>query len=245
MFRFFRQLNALEDRSWVASRSNLGSALADRVFTTDTLQDRLVRALAAARILPIKEILECGELFERIREDVRAEQMADLCCGHGLLGILFALFERRVQHVLLADEREPPSHAKLLACARQVGPWIDDKVTFRQARIQDVGSALLPGTAIVSAHACGTLTDQCLDLATALGGAVAVLPCCYPQRTCPAPPAVQLALGHALAYDVDRTYRLEQAGYHVRWTTIPAEITPMNRVLIGHRRRPATAAPAV
>jgi hypothetical protein len=238
MFRFFRQLNERVDRSWVSSRSNLGLALAERWFVSDSLQDRLVRALAATRILPIKEILECGELFDRIREEVRAEQMADLCCGHGLLGILFALFERRVQHVVLTDEVEPPSHAKLLACARQVGPWIDGKVSFRQARIRDVRETLLPGTAIVSAHACGTLTDQCLDIAIALGGAVAVMPCCYPRKSCPAPPAVQLALGHALAHDVDRTYRLEQAGYHVRWTAIPAEITPMNRVLIGRKRRP-------
>lgn len=238
MFRFFRQLNALSDRSWVASRSNLGSALAERAFVSDSLQDRLVRALAAERVLPIKEILECGELFERVRGEVRAEQVADLCCGHGLLGILFALFERCVQRVLLTDERQPPSHARLLACALHVGPWIAGKVSFREARVQGVREALAPGTAIVSAHACGTLTDECLDTAIALGGPVAVLPCCYPQRACPAPLAVQLALGHALAHDVDRTYRLERAGYHVRWTTIPAEITPMNRVLIG-RKRPA------
>lgn len=239
MFQFFRQLNEVGDRSWVASRSRLGRTLAERAFGSDSLQDRLVRALAAARVLPIKEILECGELFERVRDEVRAEQMADLCCGHGLLGILFALFERRVQHVLLLDRHEPPSHAKLLACALQVGPWIEGKVSFRQARIRDVRDVLAPGTAIVSAHACGVLTDQCLDSAIALGGAIAVLPCCYPQRACPAPLAVQLALGHALAHDVDRTYRLEQAGYHVRWTTIPPEITPMNRVLIGRRRVPS------
>jgi hypothetical protein len=238
MFRFFRQLNEMGDRSWMASRSNLGQALAERVFASDSLQDRLVRALAAVRVLPIKEILECGELFECIRGEVRAEQMADLCCGHGLLGILFALFERRVQRVLLTDEREPPSYAKLLACARQVGPWIEEKVSFRTARIQTLRDALAPGTAIVSAHACGTLTDQCVDLAIATGGSLAVLPCCYPRKPCAAPLAVQLALGHALAHDVDRTYRLERAGYHVRWTTIPAEVTPMNRVLIGRRRRP-------
>lgn len=236
VYHFFRQLNAMEDRSWVTSRSRLGLALAERAFASHSLQDRLVRALAAERVLPIKEILECGELFEGIREDVRAESVADLCCGHGLLGILFALFERRVQRVLVSDAREPSSHARVLACACQVGPWVEAKVSFQRARIHAVGACLAPGTSIVSAHACGTLTDQCLELAAAVGGSVAVMPCCYPQGACPAPQALQLALGQELAHDVDRTYRLERAGYHVRWTTIPAEVTPMNRVLIGRRQ---------
>lgn len=245
VYHFFRQLNAIEDRSWVASRSRLGLALAERAFASDSLQDRLVRALAADRVLPIKEVLECGELFENIREDVCADAVADLCCGHGLLGILFALFERRVQRVLLSDAREPSSHARVLACACQVGPWVEGKVSFERARMDTIRACLVPGASIVSAHACGTLTDQCLELAAAVGGNVAVMPCCYPQGACPAPLALQLALGQELAHDVDRTYRLEHAGYHVRWTTIPAEITPMNRVLIGRRRvRPTTSGDA-
>ena len=36
-------------------------------------------------------------------------------------------------------------------------------------------------------------------------------------------------LGEDVAYDVDRTYTMERAGYRVRWREIPAEITPMNR----------------
>ena len=35
-----------------------------------------------------------------------------------------------------------------------------------------------------------------------------------------------------LAYDVDRTYKLIRAGYHVEWSAIPCAITPMNRILI-------------
>lgn len=243
MFKFFRQLNELEDRSWMASRTRLGLILSDRHFTSDTLQDRLVRALAAERVLPIKEILECCEFFEHIRKDVRAERVVDLCCGHGLLGILFALFERDVQQVLLTDEREPLSLGAVLACATQVGPWIAGKVSFERAKIKSVHHALAPGAAIVSAHACGGLTDRCIDLAIGLGSNLAVMPCCYPQRLCTAPLALQLALGIPLVFDVDRTYRLEHAGYHVRWTTIPPEITPMNRVVIGCRRRDAAGDP--
>ena len=44
-------------------------------------------------------------------------------------------------------------------------------------------------------------------------------------------------LGAPLAFDVDRTYRLERAGYHVRWDAIPEAITPMNRLLVAWPRR--------
>ena len=46
------------------------------------------------------------------------------------------------------------------------------------------------------------------------------------------PLGVRRALGVALAADVDRSYRLEQSGYHVDWSAIPREITPLNRILI-------------
>ncbi len=83
----------------------------------------------------------------------------------------------------------------------------------------------------------GRLTDRCLDCAVEVAGAVALMPCCYPDRGCQAPTALQLSLGSRLAFDIDRTYRLEAAGYRVRWDAIPEEITPMNRVLKGTRRK--------
>ena len=45
--------------------------------------------------------------------------------------------------------------------------------------------------------------------------------------------AVAAALGADVAYDVDRTYKMEAMGLRVRWRDIPDAITPMNRVLIG------------
>ena len=43
---------------------------------------------------------------------------------------------------------------------------------------------------------------------------------------------LRLALGDDVAYDVHRTYRLERAGWRVRWRDLPKAITPMHRVLI-------------
>ena len=68
------------------------------------------------------------------------------------------------------------------------------------------------------------------------GGANALL---LSRSGLPGPAARQAELGTRLAFDIDRTYRLEAAGYRVRWDAIPEEITPMNRVLIGTRRKEA------
>ena len=62
------------------------------------------------------------------------------------------------------------------------------------------------------------------------------MPCCYPDAHCSAPATLVQHLGGALAFDVDRTYRLVAAGYRVRWDGIPTEITPMARILIGTPR---------
>lgn len=211
--------------------------MAERIFNSDSLQDRYVRELALEKTLPLKEVLESFEFFARARKHVRTRCVADLCCGHGLTGILFALFERTVERAVLIDREQPPSHAKALAAAIRVGPWVADKVEYQTARMQDVSQYIEPKTSVIAAHACGTLTDHCIDCAIEAAGAVALMPCCYPDRDCQAPAALQLSLGSRLAFDIDRTYRLEAAGYRVRWDAIPKEITPMNRVLIGTRRK--------
>ena len=234
-YQCFRQFNKTPVGRLAASRSSMSSVLAERHFSSDSLQDRLVRELGRHHFLSTKEILESFEFFQRVRKHVRASSVADLCCGHGLAGILFALFERRVERVTLIDREEPPSCARILASAVAIGPWVADKVRFETRRMKEVVDHLEPNTSVIATHACGLLTDRCIDCAIAVGGSVALMPCCYPNRRCDAPPAIRLALGTELAFDIDRTYRLEAAGYRVRWDAIPAGITPMNRVVMGSR----------
>lgn len=234
-FKCFRQFNGADFGALLSSHSSLKQPIADRHFPTDSLQDKLVRELAGERTIAIKEVLECFEFFERVRKEIRAPCVVDLCCGHGLLGILFALFERRVERVILVDERQPLSFDKLLAASIRVGPWVEEKVEYRVGPIAAAHERLGAGASIVSVHACGVLTDRSIDCAIRLEGQVAVMPCCYRRAACEAPLAVQLAFGVEAAVDVDRTYRLEAAGYHVRWTHIPEQITPKNRILIGRK----------
>ena len=233
--RFFPQLNDLSDQRWLRSNVKLCGKTASVHFGSDSLQDTLIRAIADQRILSIKEVMETFEFFARTRRTTKAACVADLCCGHGLLGLLYAVFERKVARVILVDRLEPESRAKLFAAVVGVAPWVADKVQSYEAKL-DAAQELLPEKcSIVSAHACGVLSDRCIDIAIKLNGRLAILPCCYPKASCNAPPAVQAAFGLNAAYDIDRTYRLTSAGYLVRWTEIPKLITPMNRILIARK----------
>ena len=232
-FKFFRQLTVIEDLSWVDSKTYITPGLAERHFNSDRFGDKLVRILALENVISVKEILESCEFFERVRKDLNAEIVTDLCCGHGLVGLLFAIFERRTRHVILVDSVKSPSHKALVKQIAQIAPWIQDKVQFNKGSIETIESSLQREASIVSSHACGLLTDLCLELAVTNKMNVAVMPCCYPKRKGKAPEALKFALGHELALDIDRTYRLERANFHVRWTAIPSQITPMNRIIIG------------
>ena len=211
-------------------------------FPKDSQVRRVISALADDGLLPLKEVCESFEFFQRVRTAVRAPAVADLAAGHGLTGLLFALFERTVEQVVLVDTHPPPSHRRVLDALCRVAPWVGPKVRWVTGRIEEAPSHLEPGTSVIAVHACGPRTDECLSVALACGGHVAVMPCCYRNKG-EAPDALYDALGGGLAADIHRTYRLEAAGYHVRWSHIPEVITPMNRVLIGRKNPSATVLP--
>lgn len=222
-----------------AGRTGRVSEHSLRWFPGDSLAERFARALARRSAVPMKELVEAFEFFAAVRKDLRARTLADLCAGHGLVGVLFALHERRLETVHLVDRSTPASRTLVLEAADEVGPWVREKIVEHETTLARL-DGLEPGTAVVAVHACGTRTDRCLDLALELAGPVALMPCCHSHRSCPSSPAVAGALGHEVAIDVERTYRMEAAGLRVRWTEVSPAITPRNRVLIGRRgsRRP-------
>ncbi len=57
---------------------------------------------------------------------------------------------------------------------------------------------------VVAVHACGALTDACLDVAVALRAPVAAMACCYTGTAAGAPLGARRALGVGLAADIDR-----------------------------------------
>ena len=85
---------------------------------------------------------------------------------------------------------------------------------------------------VVSVHACGVLTDRVLDCAIAARARVAVLPCCHSLNRCDTG-NLEGWMDGPLAVDATRAARLLSEGYTIRTKTIPSDITPMNRLLIG------------
>jgi hypothetical protein len=230
-FRIFRGFN--EDRlRWAARSTFRVDRKSAPSFRGDPLAERIVAALAERRAINVKEVLESFETFGRLRKRLRAPRMADLCCGHGLTGLLFAAVERRVEEVILMDRDKPPKADLVVEAVCEAAPWAADKVRWVEADVSDAAAHLAPETSVVAVHACGVRTDRALEAAVAVGGPVAVVPCCYKQTAKRAPRALRDALGAELATDVHRTYWLEARGYRVEWAAIPEAITPMNRVLV-------------
>ena len=89
------------------------------------------------------------------------------------------------------------------------------------------------GDVVVSAHACGGLTDEVLGLRHR--GARRAWWCCRAARRRGRAISAASAgwIDGALAIDVTRAARLRAHGYTVYTQTIPAEITPKNRLLLG------------
>ncbi len=231
-FKAFRRFNDVATQAYTGLRSRLSERGLVH-FSGDGLPDRLARELCLRRAFPIKELFESFEFFERVRRRLRRPQVADLCCGHGLTGMLFAVFEPRVELVTLLDRRRPASHTVVFDAVCAVAPWAAEKIRYLEIPMSRAAEHLPPGCAIVAVHACGVRTDRCIDLALSLQSPVALMPCCYAQTANPVPRCLRRSLGSALATDVHRTYRLDAAGYEVDWTAVPRAITEMNRVVVG------------
>lgn len=234
-FRFLKQFNdrAFAKKTSCRDRLRISDA---RWFPGDYLSSVFARAMCARRAMPFKEVLESFEFYACVRKKIKAAQVADLCCGHGLVGILFAMFERDVERVVLLDQVRPPSFDQVMAAAQSVAPWTEGKVHYIEGPLKGALDHVEQGTAILGVHACGKKTDHCIAHAIEISGPIALLPCCRRHRPHPAPDCLKQALGADVAIDVDRTYTLHQAGYHVRWDQIPQSITNHSRVLVGTRR---------
>ena len=231
-FRFLKQFNEDAFAKKASCRDKLRES-DTRWFPGDYLSSVFARALCKRRAMPFKEVLESFEFYACVRKRIRTESVADLCCGHGLVGVLFAMFERDVRRVCLLDKVRPPSFDLVMEAAQDVAPWTAEKINYVEAPVKQTPRHVEPGTAILGVHACGTRTDHCIDHAISLGSPIAVLPCCRSHRLHQSPACLKQVLGPDVAIDVDRTYKMHEAGYHVRWDQISPLITTKNRVLIG------------
>lgn len=213
------------DRS---SRNRLNERLI-HTFTGDTLFDVIARAVCRAGCLPRKELFEAWEVARRVRRRFRGGRVVDLACGHGLLAQILLLLDDSSPEALAVDLRIPKSASTLAASMSDSWPRLQDSIRFIETDLRDV--RLHHDDVIVSAHACGGLTDLILDRAVEARARVAVLPCCHDLRDADLG-GLEGWMDGPLAMDAVRVSRLRSQGYRVFTQQIPGDITPKNRLLL-------------
>lgn len=199
-------------------------------FEGTTLFDHIARVVCEVGCLPRKELFESWEVARRARRRFRGGRVVDLACGHGLIAHLMLLLDDTSETAIAVDVQIPPSARKLAHAFASEWPRLVGRIEFVSCKLTDV--ALLPGDTVVSAHACGQLTDDVLGLAIDAKARVAVLPCCHAKAKGDLG-GLQGWVDSALAIDVTRAARLRDQGYRVYTQIIPEEITPKNRLLLG------------
>ncbi len=215
---------------WVRSSRSTLSPYAAKAIQGDTLFANIARAVCEASCLPRKELFEAWEVARRVRRRLRGGPVVELAAGHGLLGAILILLDDTTPWARCVDPREPQSHRKLMAALETRWPRLQGRVTYERGSLQD--TELAPDALLISVHACGALTDQVLDRAIETRCRVAVLPCCHSLLHCDTG-GLEAWMDGPKAIDATRAARLRAAGFSVRLGTIPEDITPCNRLIMG------------
>lgn len=199
-------------------------------FATNSLFDRIGRAVCHAGILPRKELYESWEVARRARRLFRGGRVVDVGGGHGLLAHIMLLLDDSSPTAVVVDKSIPLSAGAVQEALVAAWPRLSGRVEFQKLKFESL--KLTENDEVVSSHACGGLTDVIIHRAVAARACLAVLPCCHDKDQCD-PGPLRGWLDISLAIDTMRAVRLQSCGYRVWTQTIPAEITPKNRLLLG------------
>jgi hypothetical protein len=205
-------------------------------FPGEGLFARVARSVCEAECLPRKELFESWEVARRLRRRLRGGRVVELAAGHGLVTQLLLLLDDSSPRALAVDERAVASATTLARALAARWPRLAGRVEARTASLAEV--PLEADDLVVSVHACGALSDLVLERAVAAGARLALLPCCHDARSCDAGGLLGF-LPLPLAVDATRVARLRAAGYDVITQTIPAAITPHNRLILATPATPA------
>jgi hypothetical protein len=171
-------------------------------------------------------------MAKRIRRLFRGGRVVDLGAGHGLLAQVMMLLDDSSPSAIVVDRSLPPSSGKLHDVLVEAWPRLAGRVEFVVRGMDDPDVEIFSTDVVVSSHACGGLTDVVLERALVARARVAVLPCCHDLAVCDRG-ELDGWLDGPLAVDVMRAVRLRKQGYQIWTRSIPADITPKNRLLLG------------
>ena len=205
------------------------------LFSGDNLFDKIARAVCRAGTLPRKELHEAWEMAKRVRRRYRGGRVLDLACGHGLLVHIMLILDDSSETALAVDHKIPVNAGKLSDALIATWPRLKGRVIYQEEAIEEI--TVLPGDLVVSAHACGSLTDLIIDKAIAQRARVAVLPCCHNLKES-STDGLEGWMDKTLAVDTARAEKLRAKGYRIVTQKIPDDITPKNRLLMGEYKRP-------
>jgi hypothetical protein len=199
-------------------------------FPGETLFARVARAVCGADCLPRKELYESWEVARRVRRRIRGRRVVEFAAGHALVAHLLLLLDTSSESAVAIDAKPVPSADRLAQTLVAHWPRLEGRV---ERRVGDLATVdLEAGDLVVSVHACGALSDTVLDRAIRAQAIVALLPCCHDAATCDTGSLLGF-LSVPLAIDATRVACLRAADYDVFTQTIPAKITPENRLILG------------
>lgn len=200
------------------------------LFPGNSLFDHIARAVCRAGTLPRKELHEAWEMAKRVRRRYRGGRVLDLACGHGLLAHIMLILDDSSKTAIAVDKKIPLNAEKLSCALIESWPRLKNRIIYMEMPLQKIN--VLPDDIVVSAHACGSLTDIILEMAMAQQARVAVLPCCHNLKKSSLG-GLEGWMEKSLAVDASRAIRLGSHGYKIVTQTIPEKITPKNRLLMG------------
>jgi hypothetical protein len=204
------------------------------LFQQQTLFGAIARTVCGAGCLPRKELYEAWEVARRVRRRFRGGRVVELASGHGLLAYLMLVLDDSSPEAWAVDMRQPKSAATLAQVIEARWPRLAGRVHRREADLETI--ELRSDDVVLSAHACGPLTDRVIALAVAARARVAVLPCCHSLAKCDTG-GLEGWVDGPLAIDMTRAGRLRAAGYKVHTQMISPDISPKNRLLLGDPRQ--------
>jgi len=200
------------------------------IFSGNTLFDKIARAVCRSGTLPRKELHETWEMAKRIRRRYRGGRILDLGCGHGLLAHIMLILDDSSKAAIAVDRKIPLNAEKLSNALIQSWPRLKNRVIYKQVSVREI--TVFPDDIVVSAHACGALTDVIIEMAVKQHARIAVLPCCHNLKES-STGGLEGWMDKALAVDTVRALSLRSKGYRIVTQKIPDDITPKNRLLMG------------